>query len=123
MHMCCIRQFAMQCRYSHAVTPNTSQVREIISAMIRDPAWKGKAYDLISHNCVSFCTELSNKLGMDGIPKWTHQLADEIKPLEDAERAIVRGINRAKDGTLHAIEWLCPSTHKVKTSESAESSK
>lgn len=37
--------------------------------------WMGPSYDLLHHNCCTFCSVLADKLGVGPLPKWVDRLA------------------------------------------------
>eukprot|EP00747_Dinoflagellata_sp_TGD_P222647 gnl/TRDRNA2_/TRDRNA2_94349_c0_seq1.p1 gnl/TRDRNA2_/TRDRNA2_94349_c0~~gnl/TRDRNA2_/TRDRNA2_94349_c0_seq1.p1 ORF type:complete len:407 (-),score=69.41 gnl/TRDRNA2_/TRDRNA2_94349_c0_seq1:98-1213(-) len=49
------------------------QVAEKLKKMA--PDWPSQGYDILSRNCVSFCREFSDRLGVDGVPLWVDSFA------------------------------------------------
>ncbi|CAK9022198.1 Cryptochrome DASH, partial [Durusdinium trenchii] len=66
--------------------------------------WPGSAYDLIHHNCLTFCNVLLGELGLRRIPGWVDRAARAASQVDKAVKA-VRSIS-ADEVQLQAEETL-----------------
>ena len=79
-----------------------SEVNKILADLM--PRWNGQGYNVLKHNCCSFCNEFSELLGTGPIPKWVHRLADAGAELVDEIESAVHSLHAFEEEIKHETE-------------------
>lgn len=79
-------------RYRQAVPLGPTSVtapefRQMICKL--ETEWLGNQYDLLRHNCVKFCMELSRLLGVSELPSWVQNLGDTGEALRGIKNSFL----------------------------------
>ncbi|CAJ1387360.1 unnamed protein product [Effrenium voratum] len=85
-----------------ATEKKPEEVQRLLACMASD--WQGGDYDLIHHNCLSFCNALLCELGLRRIPGWVDRAARAASQVDNVVKA-VRSIS-ADEVTGQAEETL-----------------
>lgn len=81
-----------------------AEIKDVLGQLRKE--WKGAGYDLLRHNCCSFCDQLCTRLGVGRIPGWVTNLAAAGATLCD-------GVLAAASATQAAAIVACAMADKV----------
>lgn len=81
-----------------------AEIKDILGQLRKE--WKGAEYDLLRHNCCSFCDQLCTRLGVGHVPGWVTNLAAAGATLCD-------GVLAAATATQAAAIVACAMADKV----------